>query len=242
LIFLSLFPDDVLRNTSQWFPRRISVLVIDSLATMAEGAPTWNTSTSQFSAVNIGLTNGNDRHRDARRYFKEESMQVTEHLKGVHHARKLPDMQVQYSSTVDKMSKYQGEKPTYLQKKPEELKPGAVWHHGADSHMKYAQFQESMNSTVHRESDLNERKRRFNKEVGRKAAVDGIISGTAPAGKVHLFAKGASHTSILAQCGTLSMPDPRKEPPFVPKGRKWLGEAIGWSDSPNPVAKGSRPF
>jgi hypothetical protein len=58
--------------------------------------PKWNTKTSTLSAVNIGLTDTTDRHKDLRKYFKEEAVKVSEHMAGVHYANKLPDMQVCY--------------------------------------------------------------------------------------------------------------------------------------------------
>ena len=37
------------------------------------------------------------------------------------------------------------------------------------------EFQDKMNGAVAKEADLNERKRRYNKECGRKAVVDSIM-------------------------------------------------------------------
>ena len=192
----------------------------------------WNTSTSTLSAVNIGLTNTNDRHAKARQHFKDESKVVITHMQNVHHTSKLPDMQVQYSSTVDKLSKAMKDHPVYVQKSEQEVPPGATWFQGPESEMKYAEFQDRMNGTIANEADLNERKRRYNKEMGRKASVDEIMTGTAPEGKTYLFPQGATHTQILAQTGALAMPDARVEPPFMPKPRKWLGDDKGWSDDP----------
>ena len=193
-------------------------------------APKWNTSTSEFSAVNIGLTNTNDRHAEMRRVFREESKVILGHVQGMHHSCKLPDMQVQYASTVDKLSQAQADKPVYMQKTENIETPGATWFQGEESEMKYAEFQDKMNGAVAKEADLNERKRRYNKECGRKAVVDSIMTGEGPPEKVYLFPVGANHTQILAMTGKLSMPDARIEPPFIPKGRKWLGEDKGWSD------------
>jgi len=193
---------------------------------------TWNTNTSTLSAVNIGLTNTNDRHAELRRYFKEEAGKVTDHMKGVHYARKLPDMQVQYGSTVEKLSKIAAEKPVYQQREATDDGPMDPWHHGESSKMKYKDFQQTMSQVAHKEHDFNERRLRYNKEMGRKATVDGIISGTGPIPKIHLFAQGQSHTAILAQTGSLAMPDARKEPPYVPRSRRWLGDGVGYSNVP----------
>ena len=193
----------------------------------------WNQSTSTLSAVNIGLTNTNDRHAELRRYFKEEAREVTEHMKGVHHARKLPDMQTQYGETVEKMSTFVAQRPTYLQKTDlagTGLKPPA--HHGEGSQMKYDEFMNSMKASAHSEHDLNSRRLRYNKEMGRKASVDGIIVGESPMPKEYLFAQGQSHTAILAQTGSLHMPDSRIEPPYIPKGRKWVSDGVGYSNVP----------
>ena len=48
---------------------------------------------------------------------------------------------------------------------------------------------------------------------------------------LYLAAKEVFHRhSNLSPTGTNAMPNPHKEPPFVPRGRKWLGEDKGWSE------------
>ena len=165
-----------------------------------------------------------------RAHFREEAQAVTSHLKGVHHFRKLPDMQTQYSSTVERLSKTQANVPTYIQKAGPEAGEMVPAHHSDQSLKKFSDFQEVMRDKSYKEYDLNERKKRWNKECGRKASVDAIITGTAKPSKVYLFADKISHNQVLAMTGTNAMPNPHKEPPFVPRGRKWLGEDKGWSE------------
>ena len=74
--------------------------------------------------------------------------------------------------------------------------------------------------------------------MGRKAVVDSIMTGTAPLGKTYIFAKGQDHNSVLAMTGTLAMPAADKEPPYIPVGRKWLGDGVGFS---NPMPSSRDP-
>lgn len=195
--------------------------------------PQWNTNTSTLSAVNIGLTNSNDRHGEIRKYFKEEGRKVSEVMEQVHFARKLPFMQVQYGETVSKMSKFVAERPTYTQKLEADAgEPEAPWHHGDASKMRYKEFQESMSSVAHNEHDLNSRRLRYNKEMGRKASVDKIMTGESAMPKEYLFAQGQSHTAILAQTGSLAMPNPNNQPPYIPRGRRWVSDGVGFSNQP----------
>lgn len=58
------------------------------------------------------------------------------------------------------------------------------------------------------------------------------MTGEAPPGKEILFPQVATHQQILALTGSLKMPDPNKQPPDVPRGRKWLGDGVGWDSTP----------
>ena len=70
---------------------------------------------SQFSATEIGQGGGGDPFEFQRKHFREEAGRVSEYLQGVHPARKIGHMQVNYSDTVNRMSKMQAEVPTALQ-------------------------------------------------------------------------------------------------------------------------------
>ena len=43
-----------------------------------------------------------------------------------------------------------------------------------------------------------------------------------------LFPQKATHTQILALAGTLKAPDARIVPPRIARGKKWLGDGVGW--------------
>jgi hypothetical protein len=68
-------------------------------------------------------------------------------------------------------------------------------------------------------------------ECGRKSVVDEIMSGKSSAdpanNKVYLFAHKATHTQILALTGKLSMPDPRVEPPEMPRRQRDKWDILG---------------
>ena len=78
-------------------------------------------------------------------------------VEGVHHSRKLPHQQVNYSETVHKLSKLQESVPVYLKREDAEPTDKKV--------LKYKEYHEQMNETVRREKDLNERKRLYNRLV-----------------------------------------------------------------------------
>ena len=49
--------------------------------------------------------------------------------------------------------------------------------------------------------------------------------------KDYLYPQKATHSQILAMTGSLKAPDPNIVPPLIPRGRKWLGEGIGWQEN-----------
>lgn len=123
---------------------------------------------SQFSATMIGHQPTTDRNAMSRKVFGEEALQVSKYLEGVHHSRKISHQQVNYASTVEKLSKLQERVPVYLQKEtPKE--------HGVESNPAIRQHNEFMNEYIVREKHANERKRLYNREVGRTAVVDKVI-------------------------------------------------------------------
>jgi hypothetical protein len=94
----------------------------------------------------------------------------------------------------------------------------------------YQEYVSAMNDNIAKEYFINDRKRRYNKESGRKAVVNEIMTGKAPESKVYLFPFKATHTQILAMTGTLKSPDANIIPPEVPRGRRWLGENLGFEN------------
>jgi hypothetical protein len=181
--------------------------------------------TSPFSATNIGLNTKSNKHDAAKEYFKREANDIQNYLKGVHHTRKDTYMQVQYASTVDKLGKCLQEKSEYSRisaDKPKSTRDNLP--------SNYQEFMTSMSKNISSEFSLNDRRRRYNKEMGRQAVVNDIISGKAKESKVYLFPHKATHTQILAMTGKLAMPSVDAPPPEVPRERRWLGDAIGFEN------------
>lgn len=162
-----------------------------------------------------------------REVFEKEAAEVSEFLRGVHHSRKIAHQQVNYSQTVAKLGKFQQEVPVYL--KQEESNHNTTMGFGnTATGYKLKEFNDRMSNYIVQEKDMNDRKRLFNREAGRKAVVNKIIDGTAPMPKPLLFPQKATHTQILALTGTLKAPDARIVPPRIERGKKWLGDGVGW--------------
>ena len=108
-------------------------------------------------------------HRDL---FKSESKEVIAYLQGIHHTRKDSHMQVNYSSTVDKLSQQQLNVPVTMSMTPSHssnsIKDNDI------SRNKLIQYQAQMSLNTMQEKDINERKRIFNRECGRKAVVNEV--------------------------------------------------------------------
>ena len=151
-------------------------------------------------------------------------------MQGVHHSRKIAHQQVNYADTVSKLGKFQQEVPVYTIKREEHNAFGASQGFGnTGAGYKLQEFNDKMSSYILQEKDMNDRKRLYNREVGRKAVVNKLIDGTAPMPKPWLFPQKATHTQILAMTGTLKAPDARIIPPRIERGKKWLGDGVGWS-------------
>jgi len=200
---------------------------------------------SPFAATEIGHNTGgslNAGRQFMRQHFKEEAAQVTQYLTGIHHARKIGHMQVNYSDTVDKMSASQAAKSTSTIQVPQTDASGFGGGHGGQARPQskttqadrqaYSQWVDQMNTQVAAEQSLNHRKRLHNREVGRKALVHDVMAGTAPIPKVELYPQGVTHTQMLAMTGTLAMPSASIIPPHQPPRKKWLGEGEGWGPTP----------
>ncbi len=96
------------------------------------------------------------------------------------------------------------------------------------SNMKLQQYQQTMSENIRVERELNERKRLYNREVGRKAVVNAVLAGTAPMPKPMLYPQKATHVQILAMTGNLKAPNANIVPPLVQRNKKWLGDGVGW--------------
>ena len=166
-----------------------------------------------------------------------EAREITQFMGGIHHSRKIAHQQVSYSETVKKLSEIQTKRigsPT-LQRYPNtyeiEVRRGEEHHQRAQQYknMKLREYEEKMKTHILEEKFINTRKKEYNRETGRKAIVNQVISGTAPMPNHVLFPHGATHEQILAMTGTLKVPDARIVPPEVPKLRKWKGDGVGWN-------------
>jgi hypothetical protein len=146
-------------------------------------------------------------------------------------------MQVNYSSTVQRLSNglvkqnsnnmsglISGNDHRAPPPKPVRNTSGDT----AQAIIKMSDFQNQMSGHTHKEHGFNERKRVFNRETGRKSMVEEIFQGTAPAQKCEIFPQKITHSQMLAMTGNLAAPDARKEAPEIRKGKKWLGDGVGW--------------
>jgi hypothetical protein len=90
----------------------------------------------------------------------------------VHHSRKIAHQQVNYSDTVTKLGKFQKEVPVYNQK-VESLSATQSFGETATGY-KLKEFNEKMSQFIVTEKDMNDRKRLWNREAGRKAIVNEV--------------------------------------------------------------------
>jgi hypothetical protein len=183
---------------------------------------------SQFSATMIGQNGPSDRLSKAREVFQNEAGEISSYLQGIHHSRKIAHQQVNYSDTVARLGKYQSEVPLYLQKTTEVNPHATVAFGNGSGEYRISEYNQKMGQYIIKEKDMNDRKRLWNRETGRKAVLNDVLAGTGPIPKGFLFPQKATHTQILALTGTLKAPDASIVPPRVARGKKWLGEGVGW--------------
>jgi len=186
---------------------------------------------SPWAATEIGhsASSGND-FTFANQHFRKEAGDVSSYLTGIHHARKIGHMQVNYGETVEKMSKYQDRIPLT---RPEPAQPTQKVQSKFTQRdqQSYSDLVQSMNESVKKEQSENYLRRLHNREVGRKAIINEVMAGTAPIPKVELYPQGVTHTQMLAMTGTLAMPTPTVPKPPPPR-KKWMGEGEGWGPTP----------
>lgn len=199
---------------------------------------------SEFSAANIGLKPPSKAAASMDAQFREEARVVTNYLQGIHHSQKLGHPQTNYSETVSKLSKIDRETGEYEPRMTTmRSAPQPKWGTAHETLMSKNDEQvRNMNEYVKAECQWNQRKRAYNKETGRVAVVNNIISGRSkpPEGGGPLFPVGASHLQLLTLTKSFAAPDARIPAPPMPKTRKWLGEGVGWGATPpvsNPVTQ-----
>ena len=89
-------------------------------------------------------------------------------------------------------------------------------------------YEQKMSQTISNEFQWNHSKRMYNREVGRKAAVNEVMAGTAPPPKYVLFPQKMNHSQMLAMTKSIAAPDARIPAPSVKVGKKWGGDGVGW--------------
>lgn len=159
-----------------------------------------------------------------REIFAQEAREVSQFLQGIHHSRKISHQQVNYSETVTKLSKMQQNVP--VQAPVVESRSHEATQ--APPSLRLQEYQARMSENIRAEREINERKRLYNREVGRKAVVNTVLAGTAPMPKPMLYPQKATHVQILAMTGNLKAPNPHLVPPVVQRNKKWLGDGVGW--------------
>ena len=162
---------------------------------------------SPWAATEIGHSASGNDFSYAKNHFRQEAQEIGTYLTGIHHARKLGHMQVNYGETVSKMSKAQ-ESVALTLKAPAKPPQRVQSKQTAADQQSYSQLMTSMNNTVRQEQGDNYLRRLHNREVGRKAIINDVMAGTAPIPKVELYPQGVTHTQMLAMTGTLAMPTP----------------------------------
>lgn len=180
-----------------------------------------------------------------RQIYLDEARVIAGVMGGVHHSRKQGHQQVSYPETVKLLGSLQASRSssqaTLSAGSSSSSNSQAALSSTSSKQLPYNQtrvyeakemrlkdFQEQMTQHIVAEHHMNDRKRNYNREVGRKAVVNQVISGTGPMPKVALFPQGATHEQILALTNTLKAPDANKLPPEVPRLRKWKGDHVGW--------------
>ena len=186
-------------------------------------------SPSQFSATMIGVHDLANKNDWAKQAYREEANQVASYLTGVHHARKLPAMQLNYSDTVNKLSKLQCDKPVVVAPPVSKEPPRHSANH-SQVVVKQKEYMNRMTDDLNKESNINLRKRRYNFSQGATSSVKGVFDGSSkvPSGGEKLFPQKATHLQVLALTGMLKMPSANVMPPDVPRRVRWLGDEEGW--------------
>ena len=128
---------------------------------------------SQWSAVNIGLQKPSEETKSVNDQFREEAHRVTKYLAGVHHSQKQSHAQTNYSETILKLRKVGQEPQVYVKRPP----PVRTFSSNHDMVVRRQEdTTEAMNKNAFAEHDLNHRKRAYNREVGRVAVVNSVIT------------------------------------------------------------------
>ena len=109
-----------------------------------------------------------------REIFEQEAAEISSYLRGVHHSRKIAHQQVNYADTVSKLGKFQQEVPVYLQKTEAPSFSASQGFGNTEKGFRMQEYTNKMGTYILSEKDMNDRKRLFNREAGRKAIVNEV--------------------------------------------------------------------
>ncbi len=111
-----------------------------------------------------------------RQQFKQESAVVLDYLKETHHARKIAHMQVHYPSTVSSLEKSVKQPKNNLMtlSQSDQQKSKIENRNNSLDAGRYKDFISTLQSNIHGEHDLNQKKRAHNRLNANKAAVSDV--------------------------------------------------------------------
>ena len=144
------------------------VLIADSIIMSTQRTP------SQFSACMIGVHDKGSQNNAVNSAYKAEAKEVANYLTGVHHARKLPAMQLNYAETVGKLSRLQNSKPLTVEPPATAT---ATQHRSKDSAMQVlnqTEYLSKMKADLSREVNVNNRKKNYNFSMGQTSNVSQV--------------------------------------------------------------------
>lgn len=108
-----------------------------------------------------------------RQVFEEEAKEISLYLRGKHHSSKVGHNQIHYAETVNKLCELQKQMP---QSEPRNKVPHPCTSNfgSTETGFKLKAYQDKMSAYVATEKDINQRKREYNREVGRTAIVNQV--------------------------------------------------------------------
>mmetsp|Transcript_38766 Transcript_38766/g.39460 ORF Transcript_38766/g.39460 Transcript_38766/m.39460 type:complete len:245 (-) Transcript_38766:93-827(-) len=183
-------------------------------------------SASRYSSTNIGIVEDN-RHAPIRSHYREEGALVSQHLATEHPSRKVSFVNRQYPETAKKLSNCLKEN---MNKQPVQSYQTKNTNNSDIFNLKQKEEVNTIARNIQSEHHVNERKMRYNQNVGCQATVYQAMTGRTAMPKDYLYPQKASHQQILSLTNSLKMPDPFKNPPEVSRPKKWLGDDHGWED------------
>lgn len=129
-----------------------------------------------FHLIHFSLAKG------LREIFIQEAREITAYIKDIHHSRKISHQQVNYPETVQKLSNILSEKSFQSFSSGNQLNQPMArtetdFHKSMNLEartMKLKEHQQKMIDHMKAERHINERKRLYNREIGRKAVVNQV--------------------------------------------------------------------